>query len=156
MCSIRKASLVKLTLSSLDSLWMSSVRGMVACGLHFGPVWLFGTTAAPRLLSDNSLDLKGTTDSLLTTGRLTASCKEAMLSWLANSTTAYVPCRFKTVFIIDQCVLFNWDNADCEVQIRHCNGNVCVIQDKTLYWIFFFITYIAFIKETVLDVPVYW
>lgn len=82
-----------LTLSSLDSLCMSSLMGMLVCAWRFFPDGWFGKSTEARFLIDSSLDLKGTRDSWLMLGMAVPSNNEATLSWLANSTTAYIPYR---------------------------------------------------------------
>lgn len=70
--------------------------GMEVCSWHCWPTWWFGDSIGLRFLSDSSLDLKGTMDSWLTLGMAASSNNEERLSWLVNSTKAYMPWKTKT------------------------------------------------------------
>lgn len=85
-----------LTVSSLASLFISWLMGMLVCGWNCWFDCRLVWSAELRFFNDSNLVLNGTVASWLYVGMSASSSKDATLSLVANSTKAYTPCMTQT------------------------------------------------------------
>lgn len=120
-----------LTISSLDSLWMSSLMETAAWGWHGKPGCWVGEFTELWFLRHKSLDLNGTMDSWLTLGIAADSSKETTLSRLVNSTTAWTPWGGRA----HSSIKHKQENPKQQVKLKHMKHDEMLIYsvDKHLY-----------------------